>query len=139
MINRVLDLQNRTVGQITTALGRAVTVTTRTPMSEVLQLSREKSFTRMPVWQADADRPRIVGIVSLKTLLYLTDLDVKKTAADYVKPALFLDETMRLEEALRRMQRSGQRLAIVLGRDRQEVGIVSLPDILKIIFGEVSL
>ena len=139
MINRVLDLQNRTVGQITTALGRAVTVTARTPMSEVLRLSREKSFTRMPVWQTDADRPRIVGIVSLKTLLYLTELDEKKTAGDYVKPALFLDETMRLEEALRRMQRSGQRLAIVLGRERQEIGIVSLQDILKVIFGEVSL
>lgn len=139
MINRVLDLQNRTVDQVTTALGRAVTVTTQTPMSEVLRLSREKSFTRMPVWQTDASRPRIVGIVSLKTLLYLAELDPKKTAGDYVKPALFLDETMRLEEALRRMQRSGQRLAIVLGHDTREIGILSLQDVLKIIFGEVSL
>jgi CBS domain containing-hemolysin-like protein len=37
------------------------------------------------------------------------------------------------------MQRSGQRLAIVLGRDQREVGIVSLQDILKVIFGEVRL
>jgi CBS domain containing-hemolysin-like protein len=139
MINRVLDLQNRTVGQITTALGRAVTVRTRTPMSEVLRLSRERNFTRMPVWQTDVDRPRLVGLVSLKTLLYLPDLDFNKTAGDYVKPALFLDETMRLEEALRRMQRNGQRLAIVLGRDLQEVGIISLQDILKVIFGEMRL
>ena len=58
---------------------------------------------------------------------------------DYVKPALFLDEDLRLEVALRRMQRSGQRLAIVLGRDRREIGIVSLQDMLKVIFGEVSL
>jgi len=56
-----------------------------------------------------------------------------------VKPALYLNDEMRLEEALRRMQRSGQRLAIVLGRDRRELGIVSLQDILKFIFGEVSL
>jgi CBS domain containing-hemolysin-like protein len=37
------------------------------------------------------------------------------------------------------MQRSGQRLGIVLGRDRREMGVISLQDILKTIFGEVSL
>ena len=46
---------------------------------------------------------------------------------------------MRLEEALQRMQRSGHRLAIVLGPDDREVGIISLQDILKMIFGDVSL
>ena len=66
-------------------------------------------------------------------------VDAGKTAGDYIKPALYLNDEMRLEEALRRMQRSGQRLAIVLGRDQRELGIVSLQDILKFIFGEVSL
>jgi CBS domain containing-hemolysin-like protein len=46
---------------------------------------------------------------------------------------------LRLEVAMRRMQRGGQRLAIVLGRDRSEIGILSLQDVLKLIFGEVSL
>ncbi len=139
MINRVLDLQHLTVGQIATSLEKAVTATTRTPMEEVLRLCRERNLTRLPVWQDEGNRRRIVGVVSLKTLLYRSDLDVKRTAADYVKPALYLSEEMRLEEALRRMQRSGQRLGIVLGRDQREVGIVSLQDILKFIFGEVSL
>jgi CBS domain containing-hemolysin-like protein len=52
---------------------------------------------------------------------------------------LFLDEDLRLEIALRRMQRGGQHLAIVLGRDRRELGFLSLQDVLKVIFGEVSL
>jgi CBS domain containing-hemolysin-like protein len=59
--------------------------------------------------------------------------------SDYIRPALFLEEDMRLEVALRRMQRSGQRLAIVLGRERREIGLLSLQDVLKVIFGEVSL
>jgi CBS domain containing-hemolysin-like protein len=37
------------------------------------------------------------------------------------------------------MQRSGQRLAIVLARGQQEIGIVSLEDILKTVFGDVTL
>jgi CBS domain containing-hemolysin-like protein len=46
---------------------------------------------------------------------------------------------MRVEVALRRMQRSGQRLAIVLGREGREIGTLELQDVLESIFGEVSL
>ena len=75
----------------------------------------------------------------MNTLLYQPALDTNKPVGDYIKPALYLDEDLRLEVALRRLQRSGQRLAIVLGRDRREIGILALQDVLKFIFGEVSL
>ena len=52
---------------------------------------------------------------------------------------MFLAEDLRLDAALERMQRGGQRLAVVLGRDGREVGIVGLEDILRTIFGEVRL
>src|SRR5437899_2645947 len=139
MINRVLDLQHLSVGQIAVPLVKAVTVTSQTPMSDVLRLCRERNLTRLPVWQNGGDRRRVAGVVSLKTLLYQSDLDVSRTAGDYVKSALYLNDETRVEEALRRMQRSGQRLGIVLGRDQRELGVVSLHDILKFIFGEVSL
>jgi putative hemolysin len=139
MINRVLDLQNITVRQVTIPMANAVTLTTQTPMSEALKLSQEKKFARLPVWRLDGQQRRIVGIVSLRTLLYDANLDPAKTVGDYLKPALYMEENLRLEAALTRMQRSGQRLAIVLGRDQREVGIVSLQDILKVIFGEVRL
>jgi CBS domain containing-hemolysin-like protein len=52
---------------------------------------------------------------------------------------LYLDGEMRLEAALSQMQRTGQRLAIVLERNQAELGVLSLQDILKVIFGEVKL
>src|SRR5256886_8491688 len=70
MINRVLDLQHLTVGQIATPLEKAATVTTRTQMSEALRLCRERNLTRLPVWQDEDGRRRVAGVVSLKTLLY---------------------------------------------------------------------
>ena len=75
----------------------------------------------------------------MDSLLYQPALDTSRLAGEYTKPALFLDEDLRLEIALRRMQRGGQHLAIVLGRDRRELGFLSLQDVLKVIFGEVSL
>ena len=95
--------------------------------------------TALPYLARIALYSRIAGVLSLKTLLYQIDFDAGKTAGDYVKPALYLNEEMRLEEALRRMQRGGQRLGIVLGRDQRELGIISLQDVLKFVFGELSL
>lgn len=139
MINRVLDLQTLTVRQVTTPLSRAVTVEAQTPLNEVLKLCRERQLTRLPVLETRESKRRIVGLVNLDAVLFRPDLDPNKAVADYLKPAIYLDEDLRLELALQRLQRGGQRLAIVLAHDGREIGIVSLGDILKTIFGEVNL
>lgn len=139
MINRVLDLQALTVRQVMKPLVSAIGASLQTPVSEVLALCRQKEVTRVPIWETRDGRQRIGGLISLKSLLFREDVDINKPVSDYMKPALFLNEDMRLEVALRRMQRSGQRLAIVLGREGREIGILSLQDVLKVIFGEVSL
>jgi CBS domain containing-hemolysin-like protein len=139
LINRVLDLQNITVRNLTIPMDQVATVTMHTPMTEALNVSKAKNVSQLPVWRAEADARRIVGMVSLRAVLYQAALDPAKTAGDYVTPALFVEEDLRLEEALKRMQRSGQRVAVVLDRNQREVGIVSLQDILKNIFGEVRL
>jgi len=139
MINRVLDLQTLTVRQTMKPLTRAATVTLQTPLSEALALARERKVTRLPAWDERGGSRRIAGLLSMNTVLYQTDLDPTRPVGEYIQPALFLEEDLRLEVALRRMQRSGQRLGIVLGRDGREIGILTLQDILRVIFGEVSL
>jgi putative hemolysin len=139
MINRVLDLQNLTVRQVTTPLAQTQAIGTDAPMREALDLCRNHKLTRLPVWEGSGPGRRIVGVVSLKSLLYQTEFNPDRPVKDYVKAALYLDETMRLELALQRMQRSGQRLGIVLNPDRREVGVVTLQDILKVMFGEMRL
>jgi putative hemolysin len=139
MINRVLDLQNRTVGTVTVPLNKVVGIGIEAPCGELIALSRQNQFTRLPVWRIEGGQRRIVGVVSLKNLLYSADFDPTKPVGAYLRSALYLREDLRLEETLRRMQRSGQRLAIVLGLDQRELGIVSLQDILRTVFGEVSL
>ena len=136
MINRVLDLQNFTVRQITIPLHKAVIVPETASTAELLALFRAKGFSRLPVVRKEGGTERIVGLVNLRSLIYEGEIDETKTAHDFLKPALYVSEDMRLEVALRRMQQAGQRLAIVLTRERRELGIISLHDILRVIFGE---
>ncbi len=139
MINRVLDLQNLTVRSVAVPWEKVVSVEGSTPMKNVMELFRQRQFTRMPVCESRTGKARVAGVLSLRRLLFQADVDERKLAVDYLQPALYLDEELRLEGALRAMQRSGQRLGIVLARDRRELGVVSLEDILKAVFGEVSL
>ena len=138
MINRVLDLQNYTVGQIAIPLAKTVTVEKDTPVGEVLKLAQERNLSRLPVWEL-RDGRRIAGLLAVNALLFSDALDLQSPAALHVTPALFMEEDVRLEVALRRMQRGGQQLAIVLTRDGREMGIVTMEDILKVMFGEMKL
>ncbi len=139
MINRVLDLENLTVHQVARPLADAVTVTDDTALAEALRLCREHGLSRLPVWQNREGARRIVGLAVLQTLLYQDGLDHSRSVRDVIKPALFLEENLRLEQALEKMQRAGERLAVVLDRAGRETGILSLEDIIKILFGEVKL
>lgn len=139
MINRVLDLQHFTVRQTTTPFEKIVSVDAQMPLDQALKLAREKKFSRLPVWEMREGKKRVAGMLMLGPLLFRNDLDLQSPAANYMTPALFLPEDTRLEDALRRMQRAGERLAVVLARTGGEIGIVSLEDILKIIFGEMNL
>jgi CBS domain containing-hemolysin-like protein len=139
MINRVLDLQNRAVSEISIPLEKAVMIGASAPLSELLSLRRERGFSRYPVYRVDGGQRRVVGFVNCKRVLYETPLDLTRPVSEFLKPSLFLDGAVRLDAALLQMQRTGHRLAVVLGPENREIGIVSLTDILQTIFGEVRL
>jgi putative hemolysin len=139
MVNRILDLQHFTVAQLTIPLDKTSLASGAAPLREALMLAREKNLSRLPVWETRDGRKRIAGIVDITALLFRETLELEKPVAEFMSPALFLEDSTRLEIALRRMQRAGQRLGVVLARDGGEAGVVALEDILKLMFGEVKL
>ena len=138
MINRVLDLQTITVRQVMTPFDRVASVPVNAAVGTALALAGERRLTRLPVREERDGAARTVGLINVNSLLFRQDLDPAQSLAEHVRPAIFLDEDLRLEVAMRRLQRSGERLGIVLGRDRREIGVISLQDILNVIFGEVA-
>lgn len=139
MINRILDLQNLSVGQVALPMASVPTVEAQTPLRTALELAREHSISRLPVWEVRDGERRVAGLLDIRPLVYQENLEVEKPAAAYMTPAVFINEGVRLEVALRLMQRAGQRTAIVLSRERKEMGVVKLKDILKVMFGEMKL
>lgn len=139
MVNRILDLQNYTVGQIAKPLAETVGVEVLTPLREAIRRAREKELSRLPVWEVRDGRRRVAGLLDIGPLLYRETMDLDKPSSAYMIPAVFVSEGTRLEVALRLMQRAGQRTAIVLSRERAEIGIIAVMDILRVMFGEMKL
>jgi putative hemolysin len=139
MVNRILDLQNLSVGQVARPLAEMVAVEAQTPLREAIARAREKNLSRLPVWETRDGRRRIAGLLEIGPLLYRETLDLDQPASAGMIPAVFVNEGIRLEVALRLMQRAGQRVAIVLSRERAEIGLVAVKDILKVMFGEMKL
>ena len=139
MINRVLDIQNVQVGSVAVPIDKVLGASPLMPVRELLEFCRAQRITRVPVWDVQGESRKVLGVVSLRSFVYASDLDWSKPVKTWMTPALYLREDLRLEEALGRMQRSGHRLAVVLGLDQRELGIVSLQDILRTIFGDVNL
>ncbi len=139
MIQSVLELQSLTVRQIMTPIETAVTITKDRQMSEVLKMCRERRVTRLPVLELVGKQRQLAGVLSLKHALYQEGFDEGKKVGDYLQSAVTLESEARLEVALQRLQRSGQRLAVVLGRDQRPIGLVTVQDIMRVMFGAVNL
>jgi CBS domain containing-hemolysin-like protein len=139
MINRILDLQNFTVSQIAKPLAQTPGVELNTPLREAFALARDHAISRLPAWEVREGKRRIAGLLDIRPLVYREDLDLEQPASAFMTPAIFIGENVKLEVALRLMQRAGQRTAIVLSPAREEVGVVKLMDILRVMFGEMKL
>lgn len=138
MIARVLDLQQTTVSQITLPFWRLPDLNAQLTGAELLNSVRELNRNHLPIWE-DAARRRIAGIVDVRQILYANESEKSHSIRERLTPALYVSEHVAVEETLRRLQRSGQPLAIVLDADRREIGIVGFEEILRSIFGEVKI
>ena len=140
MIDRVLDLQKIPVRDLAVPFEDMPVITTETPVVEVVRNITVVPYTRMPVWQESEDgRQRITGVVNVRRLIFLPENEWQRPVGHFLESALYQDEDIRLQKLLQLMQRSGQRVVIILDKRKRELGIVSLPDILKVVFGEVKV
>ena len=139
MIDRVLDLQKIPVRDLAVPFENLPIVTSDMLVAQVVKEHSVEAYIRIPVWQDSGHCRRIVGVINLRRLVFMPESEWHRPVGHFLESALYQDEDIRLQKLLQLMQRSGQRVVIILNKRKQELGMVSLPDILKVIFGEVRV
>jgi magnesium and cobalt transporter len=98
----------------------------------------ESGHSRFPVM--DEDREKIVGILLAKDLLRLaaqedgTEFDIK----EFMRPAVFVPESKRLNVLLREFRRSRVHMAIVADEYGGIAGLVTIEDVIEQIVGDID-
>jgi magnesium and cobalt transporter len=105
------------------------------PMAEILPFVIEAAHSRFPV--IDGDRDKVLGVLLAKDLLRL-QTEENFDLRDWLRPAVFIPESKRLNVLLREFRVSRNHMAIVVNEYGGVAGLVTIEDVLEQIVGDIE-
>lgn len=138
MLSAVIDFGELVVRQVARPRTEIVAVEADQPISEVIRVAVDSSATKLPVYEGSLDQ--VIGILHVRDLLAL-QVDCKADgmkARDLAREALFVPETISVNDLLHQFRARRTHIAIVLDEFGGTAGLVTLEDLLEEIVGEVS-
>ncbi len=140
MLRSILDLAGVEVSEIMTHRGDVVTIDADLPVSQIIDQILDSPYTRIPLWQEDADN--IVGIIHAKRLLRALhkgeDSAARINVIEVARRPWFIPDTTDLLSQMQAFQQRHEHFAVVVDEYGVVQGIVTLEDILEEIVGEIA-
>lgn len=138
MLSAVIDFGELFVRQVSIPRTEIVAVDAGASIAEAARLAAENGVTKLPVFEENLDQ--IVGVLHLKDLLpaLLSDVGLRsRSTRELVREALFVPESISVNDLLVNMRTRRQHMAITLDEFGGTAGLVTLEDLLEEIVGEV--
>ncbi|MFO0972294.1 MAG: hemolysin family protein [Phycisphaerae bacterium] len=135
VIRSVIDLSERTVGQIMTPRTEIIAVDVGATFDEARQSFVAGGHSRTPVFEGTIDN--VLGMLYAKDLLSVNDATAFSIRS-LMRPVPFIPETKGLAELLREFQTSRVHVAIVLDEYGGTAGLVTFEDILEELVGDIA-
>jgi magnesium and cobalt transporter len=137
MIEGVLEVADLQVRDIMVPRAQMVFIRRDERAASILPVVVESGHSRFPVM--DEDRDDIVGILLAKDLLRLTvEKRERFDIREFMRPALFVPESKRLNVLLREFRRNRNHMAIVVDEYGGVSGLVTIEDVIEQIVGEID-
>lgn len=133
IIADAIDLRDRTLAQLLVPRPRVLSVEADDSVAAALERLSEAGFSRAPVIERDLDH--VVGHVHVLDLVDAAA--AHEPARSRARPILALPETLPALRALRRLQESSTKLALVVDEHGGTAGIVTFEDLMEELVGEV--
>jgi putative hemolysin len=136
MLSAVIDFGELIVRQVARPRTEIIAVEADQSVSEVTRVAVDQSVTKLPVYEDDLDH--VIGILHVRDILALL-ADCKTdsiTARDLTREALFVPETISVNDLLHQFRARRTHIAIVLDEFGGTAGLVTLEDLLEEIVGE---
>lgn len=136
LINRVFEFSDTTVREAMIPRTEIVAISEGSTLSEIIEVCKEHGYSRLPVYRESLDD--MLGFIHSKDLVEYALRPKSFKLADVLKPPMYVVDTARLEDVLRRMQKFKFHFGFVLDEHGGIEGIITLDDLLEEIVGEIS-
>ncbi len=137
MLEGVLSVADMQVRDIMVPRSQIVFVERDEPADKLLARVVESGHSRFPV--IGADRDQILGILLAKDLLRLHAAGEEPfEMREFMRPAIFVPESKRLNVLLKEFRRSRNHIAIVVDEYGGVSGLVTIEDVIEQIVGEID-
>jgi putative hemolysin len=137
LIRSAVEFGDKVVREVMTPRPRIFAVPEEITIEQLLTLLEANPFSRVPVFAGTLDA--VSGIVFAHDILQITDVDAHtQTVGAIARPATFIPEIKRANEALREMQREKQHMRVVIDEYGGVAGLVTIEDLLEEIVGTIA-
>lgn len=137
MINNIFEFDDIDVTDIMTHRTDMIAVEDTDPLEEVVKLSMEHGYSRIPVYHEDQDN--IIGIVYIKDLLKFisASLPENEGPADIMREAYYVPSSKNCGDLFSEMTEKRVQMAVVVDEYGGTAGIVTIEDLVEAIMGNI--
>jgi len=137
MLQGVLEVSDTQVRDIMVPRSQMIVVAKDQTADEVLTVITESNHSRFPV--IGDDRDEVVGIVLAKDVLkHFVSGKQEFVLESFLRPAVFIPESKRLNTLLAEFRESRSHMAIVVDEYGGVSGLATIEDVLEQIVGEID-
>ena len=137
MLHAVFDFGDLRVREVMIPRTEMVAVPAASTVDELIAIAIQHPYSKFPVYEGTPDQ--VIGIAHIKDLMRARHGPGQvATVHGLMREALFVHESLRVQDLLARFRASRQHLAVVLDEYGGTAGLVTLEDLLEEIVGEVS-
>ena len=134
LIQNAIEFNELEAGDVMTPRVNIMAIDLQMSKDEAADLFKKTGFSRMPVFEDDIDH--VLGVLNHKDFHnYIIGTD--KEISDFVKPVVFVAESMKIADLLKRMQSMKTHIAIVVDEYGGTEGLVTMEDIIEELVGEI--
>jgi CBS domain containing-hemolysin-like protein len=140
LIHSIFEFNDTIVREVMVPRTDMVTADRELSVSDAMSLFLSRGVSRIPVVGDDADD--VLGVIYLRDaaqLAYETpEACARTTVEELAKPALFVPESKKADDALRHLQLESNHLALVVDEYGGIAGLVTMEDLIEELVGEIS-
>lgn len=138
MLNKLIKFNNLTVSDIMQHRSKVCMINYNSTQKEVIQAFLDSGFSTLTVYRENKEN--VVGVLNYKAVLFQSEKEDLETdfAGRVMAEVIFVPETFSVLEILQKFRQSEHKFAVALDEQGQTAGIVTMEDIMKVVFGRMT-